>query len=154
MTPTEHDRSDAAAGTAEKVPTRASNVDRERVSMQLHDAATAGMLTMTEVEERLGTLYAARYVHELNPLLADLPTEQPSARRVERVESVREGIRATVFAAAALVLALLTLAKRHRVITAALAVLSFAVLAALVVFAGFDIGDQHELGGVRELGEH
>lgn len=154
MTPTEHENSDAASGTAEKVPTRASNADRERVSVQLHDAATAGMLTMTEVEERLGTLYAARYLHELTPLLADLPTEPTSVRRVDRVESVREGIRTTVFAAVALVLALLTLAKRHRVITAALAVLSLAVLAALVVFAGFEIGDQHELSGAREIGEH
>lgn len=52
---------------------RCSNSDRERTCTTLHEAAGEGRLTMEETEERLGRAYAARYGHELDDLVTDLP---------------------------------------------------------------------------------
>lgn len=52
---------------------RASDRDRERVAAQLHAAAAEGRLTMDELGDRLGVLYAARTYGELVPLTRDLP---------------------------------------------------------------------------------
>lgn len=52
---------------------RASDADRERVAGVLHRALSEGRITMTELEERLGAVYAARTHAELAPLTADLP---------------------------------------------------------------------------------
>src|SRR5690349_10384108 len=52
---------------------RCSDADRERTSARLRDAAGAGYLTMDELEERLTRVYAARYGHELDVLILDLP---------------------------------------------------------------------------------
>jgi hypothetical protein len=53
---------------------RCSDADRERTSARLRDAAGAGYLTMDELEERLTRVYAARYGHELDVLVLDLPS--------------------------------------------------------------------------------
>ena len=52
---------------------RCSDADRERTSARLRDAAAAGYLTMDETDERLTAAYAARYGHELDALVHDLP---------------------------------------------------------------------------------
>ena len=57
---------------------RCSDADRERTSARLRDAAGAGCLTMDELEERLTRVYAARYGHELDVLVLDLPSSTTS----------------------------------------------------------------------------
>ena len=54
-------------------PVRASDADRERVAAILRGAAGEGLLTLAEVDERLGRVYAATYVGDLAPLTTDLP---------------------------------------------------------------------------------
>jgi hypothetical protein len=56
---------------------RASDADRERVARILHDAMAEGRLTVTELEERLDALYAAKTFADLEPLTADLPVPAP-----------------------------------------------------------------------------
>jgi hypothetical protein len=60
---------------AERV--RCSDADRERTSDRLRTATAEGYLTMDELEERLSGAYAARYGHELDALVADLPDPTP-----------------------------------------------------------------------------
>jgi hypothetical protein len=54
---------------------RASNTDRERVAKILHDAMAEGRLTVSELEERLDKVYAAKTFGELEPLTRDLPVQ-------------------------------------------------------------------------------
>jgi hypothetical protein len=58
---------------------RASDDDRTTVVGVLHDAVARGLLTLEECDERVTAAYAARYVHELPPLTADLPPVAPPA---------------------------------------------------------------------------
>jgi hypothetical protein len=60
-------------------PIRASDDDRTAVVRVLHDAVARGLLTLDECDERVTTAYAARYVHDLPPLTADLPRAAPPA---------------------------------------------------------------------------
>lgn len=55
---------------------RASNADRERVAKILHTAMAEGRLTVSELEERLDSVYAAKTFGELVPLTADLPVSR------------------------------------------------------------------------------
>lgn len=52
---------------------RASDTDREQVAQQLHRAMGDGRITMSELEERLGIVYAAKTLGELEPVLTDIP---------------------------------------------------------------------------------
>jgi hypothetical protein len=52
---------------------RASDADRDRVAEQLRQAAGDGRLSITELQERLDALYAAKTYGELEPVVADLP---------------------------------------------------------------------------------
>src|SRR5947207_338555 len=52
---------------------RASDADRERVAEVLRQAAADGRLDLTELDERLAVVYAARTYAELEPVTADLP---------------------------------------------------------------------------------
>lgn len=52
---------------------RCSDADRERTSERLRMAAGEGYVTMDELEDRLTGVYSARYRHELDALVADLP---------------------------------------------------------------------------------
>jgi hypothetical protein len=52
---------------------RASDADRERVAEILRVAASEGRLDLDELDERLGTVYAARTYAELEPVIRDLP---------------------------------------------------------------------------------
>lgn len=56
---------------------RASDADRERIAQVLQDAHADGRISLDELEERLGTVYAARTLGELAGLTLDLlPAEQ------------------------------------------------------------------------------
>lgn len=61
---------------------RVSNDDRERVAKVLHDAMAQGRLTVTELEERLDTVYASKTFGDLEPVLRDLPVSQQQSRAV------------------------------------------------------------------------
>jgi hypothetical protein len=52
---------------------RASNDDRERVATALQTAMSEGRITVTELETRLDSVYAAKTLAELEPLTRDLP---------------------------------------------------------------------------------
>ncbi|NKQ58156.1 DUF1707 domain-containing protein [Amycolatopsis sp. K13G38] len=56
---------------------RASDADRERVAARIQEASTQGRLTLDETEQRLGDVYAAKYVDELDEFVSDLPAEPP-----------------------------------------------------------------------------
>ncbi|GGM37695.1 hypothetical protein GCM10012275_05920 [Longimycelium tulufanense] len=58
---------------AERAQIRASDADRERVAQVLQQAMGEGRLTLTELDERLEQVYAARTLGELEPLTRDLP---------------------------------------------------------------------------------
>ena len=55
---------------------RASDADRERVADALRRHHVDGRIDTDELQERLERAYAARTTGELEPLLADLPTER------------------------------------------------------------------------------
>jgi hypothetical protein len=52
---------------------RASDADRDRVAALLHQSIGEGRLTLAEVDERLRSVYAAKTVGELRPVIRDLP---------------------------------------------------------------------------------
>ncbi|HEX6356693.1 DUF1707 domain-containing protein [Actinophytocola sp.] len=58
-------------------PARVSNVEREAVAARLYDAVEAGFLDLTEFDERVRAVYAARLSSELERLVADLPEPAP-----------------------------------------------------------------------------
>ena len=53
---------------------RISDADRERAAQRLHQALAEGRITLSELEERLSVVYAARYEADLRPPFADLPS--------------------------------------------------------------------------------
>jgi uncharacterized protein DUF1707 len=60
---------------------RASDADRDRVATRVQRASVEGRLNLDETEDRLGGVYAAKYLDELAAFTADLPPEPPAARR-------------------------------------------------------------------------
>ncbi|WIX76755.1 DUF1707 domain-containing protein [Amycolatopsis carbonis] len=58
---------------AEHAGIRCSDAERETAATALHAAVGDGRLSLAEVEERTATIYAARFRHELDTILADLP---------------------------------------------------------------------------------
>jgi len=52
---------------------RASDQDRERTAEILRDAAGDGRLSMSELDDRLDAVYAAKTYAELEPIVRDLP---------------------------------------------------------------------------------
>ena len=52
---------------------RISDADRERAAARLQQALAEGRITLSELEERLVVVYAARYAADLLPPFADLP---------------------------------------------------------------------------------
>lgn len=80
----------------EMVPSvRASDADRERVASIVSVAAGQGMLTLEEADERLGRVWAARYVAELAPVTADLPE---SGRRLAPFDTAARAAARSAFA--------------------------------------------------------
>lgn len=70
---------------------RASDAEREQTATRLREAAAEGRLDLAELEQRLGSVYAARLRHQLVPLVADLPTppDERPARAYGRGEPRR-----------------------------------------------------------------
>lgn len=60
---------------------RVSDREREAVAARLRSAATDGLLTLAESDERQQAAYAATVRSELAPLTADLPVPPPSRER-------------------------------------------------------------------------
>ncbi|WP_031467016.1 DUF1707 SHOCT-like domain-containing protein [Sciscionella sediminilitoris] len=58
---------------------RASDADREKVAQALHKAMADGRIDVSELDERLATVYKAKTIGELTPVTADLPIEAPLA---------------------------------------------------------------------------
>jgi hypothetical protein len=65
---------------------KAGDADREAVAEILRTALGEGRLELTEVDERLAQVYAARTYAELEPLVADLPATLPWDRPVARTD--------------------------------------------------------------------
>jgi hypothetical protein len=63
---------------------RISDADRERAAERLHQALAEGRITLSELEERLAVVYAAKYEADLRPPLADLPGAQVAAAPAAR----------------------------------------------------------------------
>lgn len=58
---------------------RIGDAERDRVAEVLREAVAEGRLTLDELEDRLEAALAARTFADLDPLVADLPGELPSA---------------------------------------------------------------------------
>lgn len=65
----------------QQTPVRASDAERESVVRVVQQAGAEGRLTLTETEERLAGIYAARFRHELTPFTADLPQDRAAGGR-------------------------------------------------------------------------
>ncbi|ANY06611.1 DUF1707 SHOCT-like domain-containing protein [Pseudonocardia sp. HH130630-07] len=52
---------------------RISDADRERVAERLNRAMAEGRISVEELQDRLRTVYAARFSSDVHPVLADLP---------------------------------------------------------------------------------
>lgn len=63
---------------------RASTVDRERVALVLQTAMAEGRITADELSERLGIVYQAKTLGELEPVTRDLPAHRPLVTEVPR----------------------------------------------------------------------
>ncbi|BBG00621.1 hypothetical protein PSA01_40340 [Pseudonocardia saturnea] len=70
---------------------RISDADREAAAKRLHDALGEGRITLTELEERLDAVYAARTASELRPPLADLPGSELVAPRTGELVRPADG---------------------------------------------------------------
>lgn len=128
---------------------RASDADRERTAAALHTAASAGMLTLPEVDERSQLLYASRFHHELEFLVRDLPTDTPPERTSVVDGTLGDHVHAIWAALVGLLVACGALARKHPRITSA-AVLTLAVaLGVLLAFAGTDMHEH-----IQKTGTH
>ncbi|QRP50178.1 DUF1707 domain-containing protein [Amycolatopsis sp. FDAARGOS 1241] len=67
----------AAEEPTEPGALRCSDAEREAAAAALQNAAGEGRLSLAEVEDRTATVYSARYRHELDAVLADLPRAAP-----------------------------------------------------------------------------
>jgi hypothetical protein len=56
---------------------RISDADREQAAARLQQALAEGRISISELDERLAVVYAARYDADLLPPLADLPSTAP-----------------------------------------------------------------------------
>ena len=70
---------DDQATTSAPEGVRCSDAERERAAGALHRAVGEGRLSLAEVEERTTAIYSARYRHELDAVVADLPRSEASA---------------------------------------------------------------------------
>ncbi|TDD63364.1 DUF1707 SHOCT-like domain-containing protein, partial [Actinomadura rubrisoli] len=56
---------------------RASDADRDQVADRLREALAEGRITPEEHAERIDVVYNAKTYADLEPVLADLPSERP-----------------------------------------------------------------------------
>src|SRR4051794_24615012 len=94
--PRRRDAYDMTTELTKHTALRASDAEREHTARILRAAAGEGMLTLEEADERMATVYAARYRSELAPLTADLPDggrpllqNTPEARAAARSGLIR-----------------------------------------------------------------
>jgi len=119
---------------------RASDADRERIAAALHAAASAGMLTLDEVDERSELLYASRFRHELELLVQDLPADATPERASTVVDGpLGEHVRAVQAALVGLLFACYALARKHPRITFAGGLALAVVLGVSLAFGGPDV---------------
>jgi hypothetical protein len=85
---------------------RASDADRERAVAALRDHAAAGRLEAAELENRVGAALRARTLSELEPLLADLPSDPPASSRPRPRRERRPGAWAAFVRIGALLVAI------------------------------------------------
>lgn len=72
---------------------RISDADREKVAGILHQAAADGRLTLTELDERLSTVYSAKTYGELEPVTDDLPVKfRGPARDLQDAPAARSAV--------------------------------------------------------------
>jgi hypothetical protein len=89
--------------TGAQPPIRASDADRAATVAFLQESVGRGLLTYDEGDERIAAAFAARFLHELPPLTADLPASKPAPPGWRRLgvlltEQVRLEVRTTVAA--------------------------------------------------------
>lgn len=141
------------AHDGEDLSLRASNADRDRAAHVIHRAAGAGMLTLGEAEERLAAVYAARFRHELRPLVSDLPVEDapPELRVQTPVTSVPDALRRLPAAAGAVAATAVTALARHRILAALLVLFVVAVMGSMVMgLAGEVFAGEHHSAEMME----
>ena len=71
---------------------RASDADRDKVAERLREALAEGRLTPVEHEERLDTLYRAKTMGELAPIVEDLPAPGHDYASMERSSQTPDGM--------------------------------------------------------------
>jgi hypothetical protein len=77
--------------------TPAGDADRERMASTVGAAAGAGLLSLDEVDERLGRTFAARTRGDLAAVVADLPTDWlRERRRAEEAAAAAAAARVTL----------------------------------------------------------
>jgi hypothetical protein len=86
---------------------RASDSDRDRVAERLRNATAEGRILAEELEERLGTVFAARTYGELDAVVSDLPV--PHERRKSTPLWVKATIGLAILLAVIAVLAVVAL---------------------------------------------
>jgi hypothetical protein len=91
---------------------RASDAERERIAKMVSDAAGEGRLTLAEAEQRMESIYAAKYRAELDQHVTDLP----GGRTDERPPAVRGPVgrfpvRLRIHAAVAVVVSVLLIVR-------------------------------------------
>lgn len=67
---------------------RCSTSERERIGAMVQEAAGEGRLDLEEATERLDRVYAARYRHELDAVVADLPGSEDDPTRWSAIATV------------------------------------------------------------------
>ena len=75
-----HPQQPAAPAPPAPAGIRASDADRDRIADILREAMTEGRLTAEEHAERVDSVYRAKTVGELEPLVQDLPTPGGATR--------------------------------------------------------------------------
>ena len=119
---------------------RASDADRDSIAQLLHHACGAGMLTISETEDRLGAVYAARFRHELLTLTADLPLGRPplGSHTNSPGDSPLDPVRRFLVSTAPISAAALAALRRHRITLLVLVLLGL-ILASTIIIAGLDM---------------
>ena len=90
---------------------RASDTEREYIAKVISDAAAEGRLTLDEAEQRLATVYEAKFRYELAEQIVDLPQEAFTPSPVERGRQVGFPARLRVHAAVAAMLSVLLIIR-------------------------------------------
>jgi hypothetical protein len=79
----------SATTPEQRRPLRASDQDRHEAILALSDQFVAGRLDNDEFERRMAAATQATYLHELDPLFADLPARSPAGTQPNGPSPVR-----------------------------------------------------------------